>query len=90
MEVHLALYDNDSLKAKRSIVKRLIQRSRNQFNVSISEVEDNDMLDRAVLGVVSVGNDARYVDGMLAKLENFIERQALADILEAPRTIEHY
>ena len=90
MEVHLALYDNESLKGKRSVVRRILQRSRNTFNVSAAEVEDLDLTDRAVLGFVAVGNDANYVRGLLDKLEGFIERLAIAEILDAPKTLEHF
>lgn len=90
MEMHLALYDNESLKAKRSVVKRVIHRSRNQFNVSAAEVEDQDLLDRATIGFVAVGSDRRYVEGQLEKLISHVERMALADVLEARRTFEVY
>ena len=88
MELHLALYDNDSLKSKRSVVKRVIHRVRNKFNVAAAEVEDQDLSDRAVIGVVSVGSDRRYIEGQLAKLEDFVEGLGLADLLDAPRTLE--
>ncbi|MEE8408907.1 MAG: DUF503 domain-containing protein [Myxococcota bacterium] len=88
MELHLALYDNDSLKSKRSVVKRVIHRCRNTFNVAVAEVEDQDLTDRAVIGVVAVGNDSRHIQSILDKVEGFVERLALADILEALKSIE--
>ena len=90
MELHFALVDNDSLKSKRSVVKRTMHRCRNTFNVSVAEVEDNDSSDRAVLGVVAVGSNRRYVEGMLEKVEDFVERLALAELLDAPKIIEVY
>ena len=90
MAVHLALHDNESLKGKRSVLKRLIQRSKNTFNVSAAEVDDQDALNKGVLGFVAVGSDKVYVEGLLQKLETFIERAALADVLRVERTIEHY
>ncbi len=90
MELHLALYDNESLKDKRSVVKRVIHRCRHTFNVSVAEVEDQDLTDRAVIGVVAVGNDRRYIEGMLDKIEDFVVRLALADLLEAPKTLETF
>jgi hypothetical protein len=90
MELHLALYDNSSLKAKRSVVKRVIHRTRNTFNVAVAEIEDQDMTDRAVLGCVAVGSSKAYIEGMLEKVQSFVERMALADVLDAPRTIEHF
>jgi uncharacterized protein YlxP (DUF503 family) len=88
MELHFALIDNESLKDKRSVVKRVVHRTRNTFNVSVAEIEDLDSTDRAVLGVVAVGNDKRYVQGMLDKVENFVERLALAELLDAPKIVE--
>lgn len=90
MELHFALVDNDSLKEKRSVVKRIVHRCRNTFNVSVAEVEDQDCTDRATLGVVMVGSDKRYVQGGLDKIEDFVERLALAEILDAPKIIEAY
>ncbi|OGQ84174.1 MAG: hypothetical protein A2289_10605 [Deltaproteobacteria bacterium RIFOXYA12_FULL_58_15] len=90
MELHFALIDNDSLKQKRSVVKRIVHRCRNNFNVSVAEVEDQDFTDRATIGVVAVGNDARYIGGLLDKLEGFVDRLALAELLDAPKTIERY
>jgi len=90
MELHLALYDNDSLKAKRSVVKRVIHRCRNQFNVSASEVDEQDCTDRAVIGVASAGSDKRYIEGQLQRLEDFVVRMALADVVESPRTYETF
>lgn len=90
MELHLALYDNESLKAKRSVVKRVINRTRNTFNIAAAEVDDQDMTDHAIIGIVAVGSDQRYLDGLLTKVEGFIERMALADVVEAPRTFENF
>ena len=90
MELALALYDNGSLKEKRSVVRRIAHRCRHRFNVAVAEVEDQDAADRATLGVVTVGNDVRHVSSTLDKIESFVLRLALADVLEAPKIIEHY
>lgn len=90
MEVNIALYDNESLKAKRSVTRRLLGRVRSKFNAAASEVEDMNSTDRATLGVVVVGGDRRYLEAQLQKIEHFLERQALADVLDAPKTIEVY
>ena len=90
MELTIAIYDNGSLKDKRSVVKRVVGRVKSTFNVAMAEVDDLDCTDRAVLGVVAVGNDRRYIQGLLEKVEGFIERLALADVLDAPKIIETY
>ena len=83
MELELALYDNESLKSKRSVVKRVIHRCRNKFNVAAAEVADHDLTDRAIIGVVTVGNDGRVLRSKLDKLESFVEGLALADVIRA-------
>lgn len=90
MELSLALYDNESLKDKRSVVRRVVKRCRNEFNVSAAEVDDLDFADRAVVGFVAIGNDHRYIQGLLDKVENFVVRLALCDVLDANKTVEHY
>lgn len=90
MELQLALYDNESLKVKRSAVKRIIHRTQNKFNVAVAEVDEQDALDRAILGCVVVGNDPRFLRSSLDKMENFVVSLGLADVLDASKTIEHY
>ena len=79
-----------SLKEKRSVVKRILHRTRNTFNVAAAEVEDLDVPGSAVLGIVGVANDRRFLEGMLQKVENFIDDLHLADIVDAHRTFEHH
>jgi len=88
MELNLAIVDNGSLKDKRSVVKRIIHRTRNTFNVSVAEVEDQDLTDRATIGVVAGGSDARYIQGLLDKVEGFVDRLGLAELLDAPKSVE--
>lgn len=90
MELSLALYDNESLKDKRSVVKRVIHRTRSTFNVAAAEVDDQDFTDRATIGIVAVGNDRRHIQSLLDKIEDFVERLALADVLDANKTLENF
>lgn len=67
LRVRLHLQDARSLKDKRRIVRSLKDRLRNQFNVSVSEVEGQDQRSVAVLGLAQVGSDTRYINGALDK-----------------------
>ena len=62
-----------SLKDKRSIVKSIVTRLPKQFNVAVAEVEHHDVWQTAVLGIVTVGNDRRYLQGLLEKSVTWIE-----------------
>ncbi len=70
--VRLRLPENESLKGKRHVLKSIIERVKNRFNVSISEIDNNDAWQLATLGIAFVSNDRQHVDETLAKVVNFI------------------
>lgn len=81
--VQLEIFGNDSLKGKRSVVKPILSRVREHFNVSAAEVDDLDAWQRATLAFVCVSNDADYAHGLLMKVIDFIEKSRLdANILD--------
>jgi len=73
LKVRLRLPENQSLKGKRQAVRSIIARVRNSFNVSIAEVEDQELWQVVTLGVVFVGNDTRYNNEVISKVVNLIE-----------------
>jgi len=70
------------LKEKRHVIRKLIDRVRHRFNVAISEVDDNDLWQRAQIGFCTVGNDRRFVNSSLDKIIDFIEKMYLAEVIE--------
>jgi uncharacterized protein len=66
-----------SLKEKRHVLRSLIRRIQNDFNVSIAEVDRQDAWQEAVLGVACVSGDAAYAHGLLTKVVQRIERSRL-------------
>lgn len=72
-QVTLSLPGVSSLKAKRSIVRRLLDRTRNQFNVAAAEVGHMDSHRTAVLAVAVVSNDRGHADSMLQSIGSFME-----------------
>ena len=71
-----------SLKAKRRVVKSLKDRLRNRFNISVSEVDEQDVWQTAVLGVVSVGPDTAYIQGQLEAVVRFVDEDRDVQILD--------
>jgi len=71
-KVKLRLPDNLSLKGKRQVVKSVTARLKNKFNVSIAEVEDNDLWQLATLGICFVSNDQRFTNEVLSKAVEFV------------------
>jgi uncharacterized protein YlxP (DUF503 family) len=54
-----------SLKDKRQALRRLEDRLRNRFNVSVAEVEHQDLWQRARVAVVSVNTDHTHLESTL-------------------------
>ena len=65
-----------SLKDKRMVVKRLKDRLRSKFNVAISEVDHQELWQRAQLSAVTVGNDEAYLNQLLQHALEEAERSA--------------
>ena len=79
--VAMRLHGNHSLKGKRKIVKSIIGRLQNTFNVSAAEVGANNMHQRAEIAFAFVGNDRRVINSKLDKALNLIEDLQLAEII---------
>ena len=62
-----------SLKEKRQVIKSLMARVRNQFEVAIAEVDEQDRWQTAVLGVTCVSNSSRHANEILAHVQRYIE-----------------
>jgi uncharacterized protein YlxP (DUF503 family) len=73
-KVKMRLPDNHSLKGKRQVLKSVIARAQNEFNVAIAEVDSQDLWQIAELGFCCVSNDANHAMEMVAKVVSFIER----------------
>ena len=80
--IFLRIPESQSLKQKRQVVKSVIDRVKNRFNVAISEVGALDSHQTAVLGAVTVSNDSRHVNRILSHVVNFIEDTASAELTD--------
>ena len=70
-----------SLKAKRGVVRSIVRRCRNRFNLSVAEIGGQDTWQHAVLGLAATGLDATRVRGVLESAGAFIEDLHLARVL---------
>lgn len=62
-----------SLKEKRSIIKSILARLRNEFNISTAEVDAQDNHQRAVIGVACVSSSFDYARGQLEAVVRWVE-----------------
>ncbi len=81
--VEIFVHGAQSLKAKRGVVRSIVQRVRNRFNLSVAEVGGQDTWQRALLGLTAAGNDARVVRGVLERALDFVEELHLAEVVSS-------
>ncbi|MBE9531804.1 MAG: DUF503 domain-containing protein [Proteobacteria bacterium] len=81
-KVVLIIHESRSLKDKRRVVKSLLKRVRNTFNVSASEVGEQELLQKAEIAIVTVANDGPFVNSVVDKVLNFIEELQLAEVVD--------
>jgi len=90
--LRLTLYieSSHSLKEKRAVLRKIKDRVRNEFNVSIAECGEYDLWQKAQLGICQVGTDQAYIDGALRAAIRFIEELYLAEVREEELEFLHY
>ncbi len=81
------LHDCRSLKGKRKIVKSIITRLRNNFNVSVAEIGSNDIHQRAEIGFVLAGNNKAVINSKIDKIFNLADELGLAEIIDTKMEI---
>ncbi len=74
-----------SLKEKRMVVKSIIAKAQNKFNISIAEVGEQDTLQTIILGIACVAGTVRQSDSIIDHVINFIESNTEAEILDIQR-----
>jgi uncharacterized protein YlxP (DUF503 family) len=80
IEVHVP--ESGSLKTKRHSIRSLKDRIRNKFNVSVAEVEDNDLWQKASLAVAAVSNDKSHLNQTLDHVLNLVRSVPEINLLE--------
>lgn len=71
-----------SLKEKRMVVKSLLAKIRNKFQVSAAEVEDPDVHQSIVIGVAAIVPHKAQADSMMEEIVGFVEQNTEAEIVE--------
>ena len=86
-EIEIMLYQSQSLKEKRQVVKSLVSRVLNQFNVSIAEIDFLDVWQRAGLGLACVANGSAYAEKQMDKILEYIEQDGRFEITRIYREL---
>ncbi|GAB3794850.1 DUF503 domain-containing protein [Virgibacillus kimchii] len=64
-EVECIMYEGHSLKEKRSIIKRLLAKLRQELNVSAAELDYHDLWQRTKIGIVALSNEKNHAEKVI-------------------------
>ena len=81
------IFNANSLKSKRSVVKSIIEKSKNRFNISIAEVGENDKWQKSIIVFSTISNDQRLVEETIEKVINFFDSYSEIEIINIKREI---
>jgi uncharacterized protein len=71
-----------SLKEKRMVVKSIVQRLKNKFNISVAEIAEQDIHQIIVIGVAGICGTTSQLDSTMENLITFIENNTDAEIID--------
>ena len=79
--VELFVPGSQSLKDKRQVINGLKDRLRGKFNLSVAEVEGQDLWQKAVLGMACVSNENKHVNQVLDQALNLIKSMPAVEVV---------
>ncbi len=83
LQIELRIGESRSLKDKRMVLKGLKDRLHERFNVAVSEIGLQDAWQQALIGIVTVGTDKVYVNGLLSKITDWVHAHRSIDLISS-------
>lgn len=80
-EIEMLIYESNSLKEKRHVLKSIIERIKVRFNVSVAEVDYNDLWNKSMIGVAVVSNNKKMCESSISKVIDFIDNDERVEII---------
>lgn len=81
LTIELFISESQSLKDKRQVLHSLKDRLRGKFNVSVAEVDGQDLWQKAVLGIACVANEGGHVNHVLEQALNLIKSLPAVEVV---------
>ena len=81
LRVEFLVAGASSLKDKRRVVKGLKDRIRHRFNVSVAEVDFQELWQRSAIGVAAVGTDGAFIAEVFGKVLALVRRDHSVQVL---------
>ena len=81
--IELFLPESESLKEKRRTLKSIKDRLHQRFNLSVAEIDLNDLWQKSILGMACVGNEKKHVNSVLDKAVGVIQGTPTVEIVQS-------
>jgi len=82
LRLELFIHDSNSLKEKRMVLHSLKAKLRNNFNVAVSQIDDQDKWQKTTLAVVGVEKSRNNTNSTLSEIVNFVERMGNINLID--------
>ena len=79
--------ENQSLKDKRQLLKRIVEKTRARFSISIMEIDQNNLWQRAKIGFSVIGVKQDHVIKMIDNVHEYIESLYIGSIIDTKTEI---
>jgi uncharacterized protein YlxP (DUF503 family) len=84
-EIELHIGHSTSLKAKRAVVKHLVESCRQRFGVSAAEVGFQDQWQRSTIGFAAVAGTPGHAESLVERAEQFVWSHPEVEVLSCRR-----
>jgi len=86
LTLEISIAHAQSIKDRRQVVRSMKDKLRHGFNVSVAEMDDATLWNRATLGLVAISNSTDYLAGQMREIDDALNRLAAslgAEILDS-------
>ncbi|MFW5873679.1 MAG: DUF503 domain-containing protein [Bacillota bacterium] len=85
LRLELYLPGVNSLKEKRRLIKSLLDKISNKFNVSIAEIDNQDLWQSSVIGIVSISNSRKPIERTFTALIELVDQKSGIELMKSEK-----
>lgn len=81
-EIEFMIHNSHSLKEKRAVLQRMITRTKQKYNVSIAEIDHQNVWQRTKLGIVSISSSKQNVEHEINNALSYLQSNPEWEMLD--------
>jgi len=85
--IEIFLPENHSLKEKRHAMTRIVERTKGKFNISIMEIDQTNLWQKATVGFAVVGVKQDHVSSTIENVSRYIESMYIGEVIASKTEI---